>query len=233
MLVLAMGAITIGVLLDQTWRQEPQHLFNEFLGWTPSLAAGGVAATRAPFVFHLDVAATSGVIALAGILVATFLYLRGHQEVRWLRSLMDFEGFAELRVPRFLSTGGGLRAIANRLHLGWAATLLGQVLSFLTLVIVAPFQVGNFVSPYKLSYHKFYVDELYHFLIVMPLRMVAWICSKVDELLIDGLINAIGKVPPALGRSLGPLQIGLVPFYTLAMVLGTLIIVAAGVLWAG
>ena len=51
------------------------NYFVEFLGHTPSLAAGAVADTREPGKFHLDVAGISTVVALAGICLAVFLYL--------------------------------------------------------------------------------------------------------------------------------------------------------------
>lgn len=231
--ILAVGAAGIGIVLDQTWRLEPRHYFAEFLGSTPSLAGGAVAATREPFVFHSEVAATSAVIAFVAILLATFLYLGGQREVQWLRSLLDFEGVAGTGRDQWFAGNRRLSDAAERAHLGWLLRAVGGVLSTIWLVLSAPFLLGNFVSPYKLSHHKFFIDELYHFAIVLPLRMLAAVCYAFDRWVVDGLVNTVGRVPPVIGGSLRHLQLGLVPFYTLAMVLGALVLAAARILWAG
>ena len=87
---------------------------------------------------------------------------------------------------------------------------------------------------YRLSYHKFYFDEIYQGLIVWPLRGLAWLSYACDRWLIDGLVNACGRVPLWLGRLLRRWQTGLVPFYSLMMVLGTVLILLLGrLLWGG
>jgi hypothetical protein len=231
--ILAIGAASIGFCLDQTWRPEPIHLFSEFLAATPSLADGAVAATRHPYAFHGEVAATSGVIALTGIVLATFLYLGGRREIEWLKALFDFSFSADGNQPaKALAQTGWVRSLhrsAERVGLGWLATRLGHAAGLVLLVISAPLLLGNFISPYKLSFRKFFFDELYHFVIVLPLRGCALLCYTVDRWLVDGLVNAIGRIPPALGSLVRSSQIGLVPFYALAMVLGTLLLIVARV----
>ena len=46
----------------------------------------------------------------------------------------------------------------------------------------------------------------------------------VDQWLVDGLVNFIGRVPPAMGSLMRSLQTGMVQFYALAMVLGGLVL---------
>ena len=53
----------------------------------------------------------------------------------------------------------------------------------------------------------------------------------VDRWLVDGIVNLVGWVPRAIGALMRGLQIGLVPFYGLAMVLGVLTLLAARMLW--
>ena len=127
LILLAVCAVVAGIAFDHTWRAQGTHRFAEFLAQTPSLAAGAVAETKKPYEFHFSVAATSGAIALAGWLLATYLYLRGRREINWLKSVMDFGLFSR----------NSDRAV-------W--------------------------SPYHLSQRKFFVDELYYFTIVLPLR---------------------------------------------------------------
>ena len=48
----------------------------------------------------------------------------------------------------------------------------------------------------------------------------------VDRRVIDGLVNLVGKIPPAAGGVVRTLQTGMVQFYALAMVLGVLVLLA-------
>ncbi len=72
-----------------------------------------------------------------------------------------------------------------------------------------------------LSYHKFYVDELYDSIIRKPLDGLSVFCYKVvDKLGIDGLVNGIGSTPVEAGKGLRLLQSGNVGFYIFMMVVG-------------
>ena len=87
------------------------------------------------------------------------------------------------------------------------------------------------LSPYKLSQNKFYWDEIYNGIIVQPLRGLAVASYAVDRWFVDGIVNFVGWVPRVIGSLMRSLQIGLVPFYALAMVLGVLTLLAARMLW--
>jgi NADH-quinone oxidoreductase subunit L len=87
------------------------------------------------------------------------------------------------------------------------------------------------LSPYKLSQNKFYWDEIYNGIIVRPLRGLAVASYAVDRWFVDGIVNFVGWVPRVIGSLMRSLQIGLVPFYALAMVLGVLTLLAARMLW--
>ncbi|MHB1033531.1 MAG: NADH-quinone oxidoreductase subunit L [Pirellulales bacterium] len=78
---------------------------------------------------------------------------------------------------------------------------------------------------YQLSYHKFYFDELYGALIVWPVRKLAGASDWLDRRVVDALVDLCGRLPPALGAVLRPLQTGMVQFYALAMVLGLLVLI--------
>jgi len=78
---------------------------------------------------------------------------------------------------------------------------------------------------YQLSYHKFFIDEIYYALFVWPLKAAAWLFSAVvDRRIIDGLVDSTARVPLAIGSGFRALQTGLVQFYALAMVLGLLVL---------
>ncbi len=87
---------------------------------------------------------------------------------------------------------------------------------------------------YQLSYHKFFLDEIYQGLVVWPLRGLAWCSYACDRWLVDGLVDLCGRVPLWIGRFLRQWQVGYVPFYSLMMVVGTVLILILGrILWGG
>jgi len=73
----------------------------------------------------------------------------------------------------------------------------------------------------NLSYHKYYVDEIYNALITKPLDKISeFFKDIVDNKLIDGIVNASGKVTEWLSGLMRFVQTGNVDFYLLAMVIG-------------
>lgn len=84
---------------------------------------------------------------------------------------------------------------------------------------------------YKLSYNKFYVDEIYDMLIVKPLDALSTFLHKiVDRAGIDGLVNGIGNFFFTTGRGVRQLQSGHVGFYIFMMVVGVVVIMLYGLL---
>ncbi len=238
--VLAVCALVVGFYFDRTYLLHPTHQFAEFIGHTPSLASGLVAATRQPYQFHIFVAGVSTVVALAGWLLSTYFYLGDHSEIRWLKSLMDFDlaskWFDVETVSRWKDVGwiAATHRLARRYGLGGVTSTVGHFVLLVVLILATPFLLGNYLSPYKLSFGKFFFDEIYQLTIIVPLRFVATACYAIDRWVIDGLVNAVARIPPAFGSFLRSLQMGLVQFYALAMVLGILLFLAlaTGVLWA-
>jgi NADH-quinone oxidoreductase subunit L len=178
------------------------------------------------------------VVAVSGILLAMYLYLGERNEASFLKRVFELQGADRLTDPQWVV---GLERIAwigaatkylRSIYLGWLVALFGYVLATVSLVLAIPLLIGQFISPYKLSQNKFYFDEIYEALVVWPLRMLASICYWIDRWIVDGLVNATGLVPPAIGSLMRPLQMGLVQFYALAMVLGALVLVAARLIWA-
>ena len=72
-----------------------------------------------------------------------------------------------------------------------------------------------------LSYHKFYIDELYDTLIRKPLDALSVFFYKVtDRMGIDGIVNGLGKGTIETSKGLRLLQTGNVGFYIFMMVVG-------------
>ena len=95
--------------------------------------------------------------------------------------------------------------------------------------------LAGWLSPLRrLSYHKFFFDELYQFTIVLPMRAVASFSYILDRWLIDGIVNGVGQLAVGVGAVLRRLQVGLVPAYSLMMVLGAVLVLILGtLLWGG
>ncbi|MCA9292899.1 MAG: NADH-quinone oxidoreductase subunit L [Phycisphaerales bacterium] len=74
--------------------------------------------------------------------------------------------------------------------------------------------------------HKWYVDEFYDLILRTPLRVIAHIFHAFDKLIIDGaLVDGAGLLPRLLGRTLRPMQSGVLHGYATGMAAGIGIIV--------
>ncbi len=75
----------------------------------------------------------------------------------------------------------------------------------------------------RLSYNKFFVDELYSSLITRPLDALSGFFYKtIDKLGIDGIVNGFGKGAIESSKGFRLLQTGMVGFYIFMMVAGVL-----------
>src|SRR4030095_5902274 len=83
---------------------------------------------------------------------------------------------------------------------------------------------------YRVVANKFYVDEIYDFTIVRPLRGIAYVCWKViDALLIDlVLVRGSALVVDLFGRVMRWTQNGDVQRYVVGVIVGTAAIVGIG-----
>ena len=171
LVILALGSLCVGAYFQWTGDfLDPKG----FLSQTPVLTClGGHEAVEPHAGGHLVVAVLSTAVALAGVLLASMLYLGRRGAVPAITRIM---------------TGLGL---------------------------------------YGLSYHKFFFDPIYTALVVRPLQLLAGLLAWFDQYIIDGLVNAVGSLPGAIGSMFRPLQSGLVQFYAMVMVLGLLALIGA------
>mgnify|MGYP001281003711 CR=1 FL=1 len=69
--------------------------------------------------------------------------------------------------------------------------------------------------------HKWYVDEMYVFFIVTPLKGISgWFARTFDPKVIDGAVNGVGGVLSDAGEAVRKLQNGAIPAYALSIFLG-------------
>ncbi|CAN5622295.1 hypothetical protein BH23PLA1_BH23PLA1_01700 [soil metagenome] len=118
-------------------------------------------------------------------------------------------------------------------HFGfeWATAITGTLVASAGLALSAwfyarpnpiPGRLAETLGPlYRASYAKFYVDELYGLLIVLPTRLLAQFCRFFDTYVVDGLVRLTAYVPRFVGRdALAPFQNGLIQFYAASTALG-------------
>ena len=73
----------------------------------------------------------------------------------------------------------------------------------------------------NISYHKFYLDEIYDAVIRKPLDSISGFFFKiVDKKIIDGIVNGFGWGASESGKGLRLVQSGNVGFYIFMMVIG-------------
>ena len=79
---------------------------------------------------------------------------------------------------------------------------------------------------YKLSLNKWYIDEVYYFLIIRPGRVfstrILW--KFFDQNIIDRIVNSTASLARLLGATIRPIQNGLTQSYALIFTLGTFLI---------
>ena len=80
--------------------------------------------------------------------------------------------------------------------------------------------------------NKWYVDELYEAVVVKPLdRIAAFFGSVVDNKIIDGLVNGVGKAVQFSGRQMRLLQSGQVGSYILIMMVSIILFFIFQLFW--
>jgi NADH-quinone oxidoreductase subunit L len=81
----------------------------------------------------------------------------------------------------------------------------------------------------RLVYNKYYVDELYQWLIQRPLFATSQAAYRFLELVaIDGVVVGLGRATQRTGAILRRVQSGQIGFYSFAMVVGVAVLVLAG-----
>jgi NADH-quinone oxidoreductase subunit L len=112
------------------------------------------------------------------------------------------------------------------------AALLSIVIAYVTYVSrkvlpISDAENRSFLS--KLSYHKFYIDEVYEALITRPLDAISTFLYKVvDKLGIDGLVNGAGTTAKEASKTIRLIQSGNVGFYIFMMVAGIVALLIYG-----
>jgi len=155
--------------------------------------------------------------------------------VLWI-SFLNFAPFEEFLKPVF---EGGLLAeeeahpaaalsTGTLLLLSVLAAGLGIFVAWLVYIRGITVSEGlrrAFRPLYTLLYNKYYVDELYTALFVVPGRKLAeFLAGAFDQGLLNGIVNGIGRIIDALGGALSRVESGYIRAYAAWMLAGALII---------
>ncbi|MEM1107322.1 MAG: NADH-quinone oxidoreductase subunit L [Planctomycetota bacterium] len=82
-------------------------------------------------------------------------------------------------------------------------------------------KIATSLSPIvKLLENKYYIDELYDYAFVQPLRRLGGLFYVVDSLVINNLIALVAWAPSMIGRGVRPARSGRLAAYSLSMVTG-------------
>lgn len=91
--------------------------------------------------------------------------------------------------------------------------------------------VASFQGLYRTIFNKWYVDEIYDALFVNPTkRLGTFLWRGFDVVVVDGIVNGVGKLVNACSTALRFTQSGFVHSYAFTMVVGVLVIVGIYVL---
>lgn len=81
----------------------------------------------------------------------------------------------------------------------------------------------------RISYNKYYIDEIYNAVVTKPLDFLSGFFYKIiDKAAIDGIVNGLGKATSLAGRGLRLLQAGNIGFYLFMMVAGIIALLLYG-----
>jgi len=110
-----------------------------------------------------------------------------------------------------------------------AAALVALVVAYVVFVSrkTVPVAEGQETGLQKVIYRKYYVDELYDAVFVRPLNALSvFFHQVVDFLLIDLLVEGVGKFVKGLSKEFRLAQTGSTGFYIFAMVIGIAVLLA-------
>lgn len=85
---------------------------------------------------------------------------------------------------------------------------------------------------YQLSFHKFYIDEIYAYLIGIAVDGTAKVLYWIDVNIVDNIVNILAGLVRATSEILSPVENGQVQRYAGVYLLGVIILLAYGVYYA-
>jgi NADH-quinone oxidoreductase subunit L len=170
------------------------------------------------------------------LMILAFFALTSGAYFEWTGQLQEWLGrtpsLAYSKVPRAVEHGGEGDLIVKAISTVFALSGVG-IAAYLYLGdnSAAALLTRIFRPLYWLSYGKFFFDPIYSVLFVWPMWLLAKLSALIDNYLVDGIVNLVGKTPLWVAARLRSLQAGMVQFYALAMVWGVLVLIVTLLVW--
>ena len=144
-------------------------------------------------------------------------------------------GFSEFIAYTPQLAYSGLNALAFEPEFHWDIAITSEAVAIAGIGLAAFLYLGprtqaewlaqRLRPAYAISYGKFFFDQIYYALLIVPLKILAYLFYWIDRWLVDGLVNLFGKVPIFVGTGVRAMQNGMVQFYAWAMVFGLLLLI--------
>jgi len=139
-----------------------------------------------------------------------------------------FDDFLQPVFRRYTAAHAGLAPLTtNWLAMGiaLAAALIGIGLAYHMYGGRVRWPYPGLRPLYQLLVNKYYVDEIYDEIFVVPVRNGARILySIVDREAIDGLVNGVAAATQRISREISPIQSGYVRAYALSIFVGVVLV---------
>ncbi|MHB8840723.1 MAG: NADH-quinone oxidoreductase subunit L [Candidatus Aquicultor sp.] len=130
-----------------------------------------------------------------------------------------FQGFIahghEAEAPNYMVMGASVLIVL----IGIGFAYMKYMTSMLPSNVISK---DNFV--YKLLVNKYYMDELYHYMLIVPTHAIARAALVFDQTVVDGAVNGVAWVSMQFGKGLRHIQTGYVQNYALYMVIGLVVL---------
>ena len=149
-----------------------------------------------------------------------------------------FEGFLSPVFnlsEEYMKAGHGIVQHSHQLEWGMMGMSIGIAATGIFIAFIMYIKdttlPGRFTAAFpvlhRLVYNKWYVDEIYDFLIVNPCKAFSrFLWKGFDVVVVDGLINGVATLVMGASRQLKNIQTGYLHNYALSMAIGVVVIVA-------
>ncbi|MEY3159889.1 MAG: NADH-quinone oxidoreductase subunit, partial [Bacteroidota bacterium] len=146
------------------------------------------------------------------------------------------------RLSNFLSPVYAATHVQNEMHVSHT-TELALMGSVVLLILISIFSAKQFFAKAdiaeerssafgKLLENKWYIDELYDFIIVQPINQISSFFARIIDIkIIDGMVNGVGKLIHFSARQIRLIQSGQVGSYVLIMVVSIILFFIFQMFW--